>query len=113
MRCMFHEVYPYSREIHAREVPAHKVYAHELHAYETHARCTPVRYTPIRYLFMRYMFMNLILEALLSPVCDDHSTLKPEMMDSSVLASAVPPHFCNRNRVRPAGPENVRLAAAG
>ena len=88
MRCMFMKYIPTPVRYMLVKVPAHKVYAHELHAYETHARCTPVRYTPIRYLFMRYMLMNLILEALLSPVCDDHSTLKPEMMDSSVLASA-------------------------
>jgi hypothetical protein len=37
---------------------------------------------------MRYTLMNLALGALLPPVCDDHSALKPEMMDSSVLASA-------------------------
>jgi hypothetical protein len=51
-------------------------------------RCMLARYTPIKYLFMRCMLMNLVLGALLPPVCGGHSALKPEMMDSSILASA-------------------------
>jgi hypothetical protein len=50
---------------------------------------TLVRYTPIRYLFTRRTLMNSAPGALLPPACGDHSALKPEMMDSSVLASAV------------------------
>jgi hypothetical protein len=39
------------------------------------------------------MLMNLALGAFLPPVCGGYSALKPEMMDSSVLASAMHMHI--------------------
>jgi hypothetical protein len=84
-----HVVYPYEItpvRCTLVEVPAGKVYVRKIHAHEVHAYWMPVRHTPIRYLFMRCMFMKL---GTWDPLCGDHSAPKQEMMDSSVLASAL------------------------